>query len=64
MVLPWLEFQDGAVTFCDERDTSPGEHFISVTVSGEDSGWGEFLSYNEALALKGWLDVLLADESA
>lgn len=66
MSLPSLACEDGAnkVTVCDERDRWIAyphlDRVASVTFSGGDTSWGEFLSRDEARALHAWLGVLLA----
>lgn len=55
-----------SVSFSDERRRAGQEvaadAFASVTLSGRDSSWGEFLTRNDVLALRAWLDVLLHDD--
>lgn len=59
-----VQFGDGnTVDFSDERGRYEGRYFISVTISGEESSWGEFLTRNDALALRGWLDLVLGSQS-
>lgn len=63
--LPDLEWESqfSTVTFCDER--TGGRHpgaVASVTLTSKDGdeSWGEFLDANDALALRSWLDELIA----
>jgi len=67
--LPSLELDTGAntVTFDDERRRAPYQvpagSFASVTFSGRVESWGEFLTREQALAVIGWLTVLVASEA-
>lgn len=44
------------LTMCDE---APQERFASVTLSGGDESWGFFVSYDQALAMYGWLHAMI-----
>lgn len=50
-----------SVVFCDERANGPGK-FASVTLEANDGNesWGEFMRREEALALYGWLGLMLS----
>lgn len=68
--LPSLELDSGInqIVFSDERARAPYEvpagTFASVTLDGEGSTWGEFLTREQALAVLGWLTALIASEAA
>jgi hypothetical protein len=70
MSLPAIEWDTGmtAVSFSDERERActqkaPPDAFASVTLSGLDSSWGEFLTREQTLGLIGWLTSLVASEA-
>jgi hypothetical protein len=58
-----LDTGSSFVTFCDERNRPDAAieppYFASVTLSGGDSSWGEFLTREQAYALLGWLTTVL-----
>jgi hypothetical protein len=56
------------IAFHDERHRAP-DHIAagscaSVTLSGRDSSWGEFLSRADVALLHAWTGALLADDWA
>ncbi len=67
MRLPDFEVRDfNTTTFGDERHRPatevPAGAFASVTITSHDGDqqWGEFMQRDEALALYGWLGLLLS----
>jgi hypothetical protein len=60
-----LETSVSEVTFADERERAgrdvSTDACVSVTLGGADaeSQWGEFLTREQALALYGWLGLVL-----
>jgi hypothetical protein len=51
-----------SVTFSDETgrsDTEGIDAIASVTLEGPDSSWGEFMTRNDLLALRAWIDRVL-----
>ncbi len=55
-----------AIGFCDERDRdrehpAPAGAIASVTLSGADESWGEFMNRTDLLALRSWIDRVLSE---
>lgn len=62
--MDWLELP--SMTVCDERERAAtgaarSDAVASVTFSGEDSSWGEFLTEDDLDLLLAWLMALYYD---
>lgn len=45
------------LSMCDETSQ---DRFASVTLEHKDESWGFFLSYDQALAMYGWLHAMIS----
>ena len=48
----------GVITLCDQR-TDGDDRVASITFSSPGNEWGEFITWEQLLAVKGWIDALI-----